>query len=137
MVDKMDLRRARKMEFAKRLQAKLSDLNLSQVDFARKVKPFMPDGKDFTRDLASKYVNARSLPNPVTMKAICQALGVDKEDLLPSGRIMTGVADNPPLDVKELGDGRVWLKVNQSVPWSKALEIMQILRGGDDGSSAA
>lgn len=137
MADKGDMRRARKMEFAKRLQDKLTDLNLTQAAFARKVTPFMPEGQEFTRDLASKYLNARSLPNPVTMDAIARALGVQKEDLLPSGRIMTGVADSPPLDVKEIDSGRVFLKVNQTVTWPVALEIMKLLRGGGDGSSAA
>lgn len=137
MSDKMDMRRARKMEFAKRLQDLLTERNLNQADFARKVTPFMPEGQEFTRDLASKYVNARSLPGPVTMKAIAEALGVTKEELLPSGRVMTGVVDNPPLDVKEIDAGRVFLKVNQVVAWPVALKIMALLRGEESGSPAA
>jgi hypothetical protein len=41
------------------------------------------------------------------------------------------VADElSPLDVRDIGGGRVWLQVNQAVDWDVALDIMRLVRQG-------
>lgn len=83
------------------------------------------------RDNISKYVRGKVLPLPPALEAMAKVLGVEAKDLLPS-RATQAVADElSPLDVRDIGAGRVWLQVNQAVDWPIALKVMGLLRGGD------
>jgi len=35
----------------------------------------------------------------------------------------------PPLDVRDLGQGRAWLRVNQAVEWDTAVKVLTLLKG--------
>lgn len=117
-----------KREFAKRLTKAMADKGWNQSETARRAAEHMPDGV-FGRDNISHYSRAFSIPGPAHLKALSMALEMAPADLLPS-RAMPSVDEKvPPLDVRDTGDGNVWLRVNQSVPWPKALKIMDILNG--------
>lgn len=117
-----------KAEFAKRLQKAITDKGWNQSELARRAAAFTEDGV-FGRDNVSTYIRGKTLPGPIHLSALCKVLGVEPSDLVPS-RGMPSVDDvNPPLDVKDLGAGRAWLRVNQPVDWTIALKVLEILRG--------
>lgn len=123
-------RDAVKMEFAKRLQHLMVSKGWNQSELARRTAHHTSDGK-FGRDSVSVYIRGMSLPGPTHLNALARALDVKAEELLPS-RGVPSVGDSaPPLDVREISPGRVWLKVNQAVDWTTALKVMQLLKGQD------
>lgn len=115
-----------KREFAKRLQHMMTEKGWNQSDMARAAAKFMPD-KKFNRDNISLYVRGSQLPGPVRLKALCKALGVDQDKLLPAGAVATVDEGSPPLALRPLGNGNDWLQVNQAVPHDVAMQIMVLL----------
>ncbi len=124
-----------KIEFARRLQAAMVAKGWRQSELARRAEGYLPGGKKFGRDSISLYIRGKTLPGPVLLEALCKALDKTPEDLLPTRGMPHAGDANPPLDVKDLSDGNVWLRINQAVPWGKALEIMRILKGDEDGAT--
>lgn len=122
-------RDAVKAEFAKRLQRAFVAKGWNQSELARRAEDQLPPGESFGRYNISTYIRGKSLPGPTHLKALCDALGCAPEDLLPARGVQSAGADVPPLDVRDIGDGTVWLRVNQAVPWSDAIKVMQILKG--------
>lgn len=117
-------------EFGRLLQKKMVEKNWSQSDLARAAAKYTPD-KKFPRDTISGYVRGENLPGPVRLGALAKAFGVKSEDLLPT-RGSTAVDERaPPLSVRSLGDGNMWLQVNQAVPQSVALKILALLEQSD------
>jgi transcriptional regulator with XRE-family HTH domain len=124
------------MDFAKRLQDRLNDKGWTQSELARRMAPLLKESR-IGRDNISKYVRGKVLPLPVTLEAMAKVLGVESKDLLPT-RATQGTADElSPLDVRDIGAGRVWLQVNQAVDWDVALDVMKRLREGSKGGSNA
>lgn len=127
-------RDAVKVEFAKRLQLAYKQKGWNQSELARRASDYLPPHDDGTprklgRDVISTYCTAHSLPNHVYLEAICKALGKTPEELLPTRGLPSAGADNPPLEARDAGDGKVWLRVNQAVSWPDAVKIMAILKG--------
>lgn len=120
-----------KSEFGRVLQAKLVEKNWNQSDLAREAAKHMPS-KEFQRDNVSQYVRGLSLPGTVRLNAMAKALGCKPADLLPVRATENIDSKAPPLDARWLGDGNVWLRVNQAVPESIALSVLGLLRG-DNG----
>ena len=119
------------MDFAKRLQDALNDKGWTQSELARRMAPMLKESR-IGRDNISKYVRGKVLPLPPALEAMAKVLGVESKDLLPM-RATQAVADElSPLDVRDIGQGRVWLQVNQAVDWPIALKVMNLLRGGDN-----
>jgi transcriptional regulator with XRE-family HTH domain len=117
------------MDFAKRLQDKLNDKGWTQSELARRMAPLLKESR-IGRDNISKYVRGKVLPLPPALEAMAKVLGVESKDLLPT-RATQAVADElSPLDVRDIGGGRVWLQVNQAVDWDVALDIMRLVRQG-------
>jgi transcriptional regulator with XRE-family HTH domain len=114
-------------DFAKRLSKRMTDADLSQTDLARKATLFMPKGEKISRDLISGYVNARHMPAPRRLAAIAEALGCTSDDLLPHRGFRQPAAQTSPLDIRDIGEGRVWLQVNQAVEKKTGLKIMSLL----------
>ena len=115
-------------EFAKRLKKALYDKGWIQSDPARHASKFMKGNRP-ERDNISSYMNERSLPNAQRFHAMAQALGVKPTDPLPDRgtRIDNNVGADTAL--KDMGDGRTWIHVNQETTWAKAIEVMRILKG--------
>lgn len=123
---------ARKQEFARRLQALRVAKGWTQSDLARRAFGGGKEAKG--RDNISGYERAMRLPTPTMLKKMADALGVTTEELLPSG-VRSSVEETlPAFDVRATSSDadNVWLRVNQSVPWDRAIKIMQILKGQDD-----
>jgi len=124
------------MDFAKRLQDALNDRGWNQSELARRMAPLLKESR-IGRDNISKYVRGKVLPLPAALEAMAKVLGVESKDLLPT-RVTQGAADElSPLDVRDIGAGRVWLQVNQAVDWDVALDVMKRLREGSKGGGNA
>ena len=116
-----------KAEFGRRLQAHIVRKGWNQSELARRAEKHCPDQR-FGRDNVSVYIRGKTLPGPVHLNALCKALGVKPEELLPARAPSTTNSVTSPMDMKDMGDGRVWLRINQAISWEQALEIMRVLK---------
>lgn len=123
-----------KVEFARRLQAAIVQKGWNQSEAAREAEKHMPKGKSFGRDSISHYIRATILPGPVKLKALCDALGKTKEELIPSRGFREVGDNNPTMDVRDTGDGNLWLRINRPVRRAAGFKIMQILAEEDDAN---
>ncbi len=123
-----------KIEFARRLQATLIKKGWRQSDLARETVKYLPKGAKLGRDSISHYIRGKILPRALYLDAISKALGMPKDELVPTKGYSEAGDDNPPLDVRDLNDGNAWLKINQAVSWSTAVKILEILKGREDGT---
>jgi transcriptional regulator with XRE-family HTH domain len=119
-----------RMDFARRLQSAMNDKGWNQAELARRVGPLLKESR-IGRDNISKYVRGKVLPLPHALEAIAKVLGVESKDLLPSRGTLATAEDHSPLDVRDIGENRVWLRVNQAVEWPIALQILGLLKGKD------
>lgn len=124
------------VEFASRLQRAITAKGWNQSDLARRAQEHMPDGQKMGRDNVSGYIRGTTLPGPIKLKAMADALGVAPEELLPQrGVPNAGNKALPAFDMRAIGDGNVWLRINQAVPQAVGLKIMQLLLGEDTSPS--
>ena len=117
-----------RVEFARRLQRRMLEKGWHQAELARQATKFLPEGQEFGRYNVSYYLRGKVLPGPVHLTALCKALGCEPLDLVPQKGLPQATTTVPPLDLRDMNDGNVWLRVNQAVTWPQALEIMRILK---------
>jgi transcriptional regulator with XRE-family HTH domain len=117
-----------RLEFARRLQNAMNDKGWTQAELARRMAPLLRESR-IGRDNISKYVRGKVLPLPPALEAMAKVLGVEARDLLPSRGTQATAEEHAPLDVRDIGENRVWLRVNQAVDWPIALQILGLLRG--------
>ena len=120
-------RQLSKAEFGRRLPGLINDRGWRQSDLAR--------AAHIGRDAVSTYVRGRSYPEPENLRKICQALGIEQQELLPNAAI--GAVGNDPTPALEIRQSaghpdKVWLQVNQLVTAKQAFAIMQVLHGDLD-----
>lgn len=124
-----------KVEFARRLQAALLLKGWRQSDLAREAAKHLPRGTKLGRDSISHYIRARILPRAVYLDALCKALGTTKEELIPTEGYREAGDTNPPLDVRDMGNGNLWLRINRAVRFAAGAKILQILAEEDAAAS--
>ncbi len=118
------------VDFASRLQKMITEKGWNQSELARRASDYMVEGGKIGRDNISGYIRGTTLPGPLKLAAIAKALGVQPEDILPQrGVPNAGSKTLPPLDMRDLGDGNVWIRVNQAVSRNVGLKIMNLLLG--------
>ena len=111
-------------EFGKRLQGLMIDKGWNQSELARRA--------GFGRDNVSAYIRGISMPGPLHLNALANALNVKPEEIMPS-KGMPSVDDViPAMDVRDVGKGLAWLRINQAVEWDTAIKIMQMLKSDDE-----
>ncbi len=121
------------VDFASRLQKLITEKGWNQSELARRASDHMPEGQKMGRDNVSGYIRGTTLPGPIKLAAIAKALGVQPEDILPQrGVPNAGSKTLPALDMRDLGDGNVWMRVNQAVTRAIGLKIMNLLLGEDE-----
>jgi len=115
-----------RMEFARRLQAALNE----------RAGP-NPNSHAAWRRCSSTAASAETI-FPSTCVARCclcrqrlKVLEMKTSELLPARASPSAGAEYPPMSVKDIGEGRVWLQINRSVTWGKGLEILRILQEDD------
>jgi transcriptional regulator with XRE-family HTH domain len=122
-------RDAVRSEFAHRLTAERLRKGWNQSDLARAAALHIAD-KRFGRDLVSSYERGRMLPGALHLNALAKALGVDPSTLIPPN-IVNSPTQVPPLSMQDMGDGTMWLRINQRIDFTTGLEIMRLLKAAD------
>jgi transcriptional regulator with XRE-family HTH domain len=120
-------RDAVRVEFARRLQRAMVDKGWNQSELSRRASHHLPKDKPMGRDSVSSYVRARHFPTPSHLAALAKALDVEPDTLVPARGVASVDNSNPPLAMHEVGDGRVWLRVNMALELSTALKIMNLI----------
>ena len=120
-------RDAARAEFARRLSAAMVKKGWNQSELARRASEHSPD-KAIGRDVVSTYLRGKALPLPATLQALASALSVDVSDLLPTRGVPSVSQAIPKFDIRDMGEGRTWLRVNKEVSFETALKVMQIIQ---------
>jgi transcriptional regulator with XRE-family HTH domain len=124
----------RKRIFAKHLWDALTERGWNQSEFARQATLHMPidkktgKPKEFTRDQVSKYVRGKTLPYNESLHAMCKALNMEPSELIPGGGSPVAEAQKS-VAIEDMGNGTVWLRVNQPVSWPVAIKVMELVKG--------
>lgn len=105
-------------DFGLRLKERLRAKNWNQSDLARACK--------MGRDSISTYVNGAVRPTPKNLAKIANALGCTPADLLPEYTVP--VSDEPVMEMTQLPDGKMRVKIIQAVDLSTAIEIFNLLK---------
>lgn len=121
-----------KAEFARRLQKAMAEKGWTQSELASRAAKFTDKG-EFGRYSVSLYIQGKTLPRPHQLEALCKALGKKPADLLPTRGVPNSDEVAPPLDVRDTGDGKAWIRINQEVKWPVALEIIKLLKEDSKG----
>lgn len=119
------------LEFGRRLQKAMVEKGWNQAELGRRALVHMPKGKTMSRDAISKYINGLTMPNPMRLAALATALGMEQKDLMPMRHLTASAEKTAPLDVRDMGDGTTWLRVNQAVPWPVAIKVLALIKGGE------
>lgn len=121
------------LAFARRLQKAMLQKGYSQSDLAREATKHMPEGHEVRRDAVSKYISAKFFPDLVKRQALAKALGVDPDELIPPTNAIPSTGNMASLtNIRDMGDGTVWLRINEQVPWPTALKVLDMLKGEDE-----
>jgi transcriptional regulator with XRE-family HTH domain len=113
---------AMKAAFAQRLLMVMRERGWTQSELARRAR--------IGRDNVSGYIRGKNLPGPAILNRLAAALSVGPEELIPmpeqdipNGRKAHGFT------LRHLADdgNRVWLQVEQALPWDQAEAILRIL----------
>lgn len=127
---------SRKRMLSERLRSLMDEQGLSVNELARRVQNELP-GEKFNPVNLSHYRAGRSLPRPRYLTALSKAVGVPAGDLLPPETppvfeeqpVERANDQAPAFHVEDLADGQAWLQINQRLPWSLVLKILQALKG--------
>ena len=120
-----------RVDFANRLQHYMVKKGWNQSELARQAQLHLA-GKRIGRDNVSSYVRGLAIPYPANLHALAKALGVTPEDLLPRRHGLIPAASNAlETDLKVLGDGNAWLRINRAMPVKTALKIMSLIEGDE------
>lgn len=116
-------------EFGRRLYAAMLKKGWTQSELARQAE-LHANGKRLGRDNVSYYVRGKVMAGPLHLQALAKALDVEPDDLIPTRGVPSSESNHPAFDMRDLGDNRVWLRVNQALTWDAAVAIMKILKEG-------
>lgn len=113
-----------KREFATRLLARLVQLNMTQMDLAKRT--------GYSKHAVSTWARQRSLPTTEAMNKIAKILNCKPEDLLPF-RFESPMAAT--VDIKLYGNGRARLRIDRELDEDLALKIAGMIHEGSKGSN--
>lgn len=110
-----------KQEFGRRLYELMIRKGWNQSELARRAR--------LGRDSISTYVRGVSFPDPKNLQALCEALDVSREELLPNAVESAMDREHPAFEIKQAhGDpSKVWLRVNRMVSAETAAQIFALL----------
>lgn len=117
-----------KLQFARKLQHLAAEKGWNQSEIARQAALHMASGV-FARDNVSNYIRGIVTPSNVHLRALADAFGVTTDDLLKNAPGAERNMLNPPFEFRDMGDGLVWLKVNQAVDFQTAMAIAKLVKG--------
>jgi transcriptional regulator with XRE-family HTH domain len=120
---------------AKQLQHYLRKKGWSQADLARRANNAMPEGSvKLNRDNISRYCRGENFPNPERIEAMCKALGITYEQLVPEDQRLTEdeflAIHNKPrwrVELNTDADG-CRLIVDSDLPFDIGVKVVELLR---------
>lgn len=125
-------RHVTRQEFSKRIYRLMLAKNMTQSDLAREA--------GIARDSVSNYVRGNNMPEPVNLKKLADALGVEPNELLPNfDEQAIDMADDSPLEVKVLpSDPRyAQVRISQLVNVAILPKLFELLEKGGDYAEPA
>lgn len=116
-----------RQEFGRRLLSLILKRGWNQSDLARET--------GIGKDSISGYVRGRSFPNPPSLKRICDALEVTRDQLLPNSLQAAMDEELPAIELRQaVGHGnKVWLRVNRAMSFATAAKIVTLIEEDEDG----
>jgi transcriptional regulator with XRE-family HTH domain len=114
-----------RQEFGRRLATLLLDKGWNQSDLAR--------AAELGRDSISTYVNGKTFPTPKALKALSEALGVSKDDLLPNQMMQAMDDEHPAVELKQAAGhpNKAWLRINRAMSFATAAKIIELINKED------
>jgi transcriptional regulator with XRE-family HTH domain len=103
-------------DLGKRISEKMHAKNWNQSDLAR--------ASGLGRDSISTYIRGMVTPTQGNLKQIADALGCSTDELLPAEERQQETL----FEIRQTGDGRVFVKINKAVSIKQAAAIFEILR---------
>ena len=110
----------------------------SASETARRVSQFLDDRDKFSRAHVWQYLRGNALPRTRYLHALCRALELQPQDLLPNSIAMAdplhggeqgrSAAQLDMVHVRDIGEGTALLQVSQRVPWATAIEVLRLLK---------
>jgi transcriptional regulator with XRE-family HTH domain len=136
--------------FGEEIKAAMQRKGWTQAETARQVSQRLPDGERFSAVNLAHYISGRSRPRPKYRDALFAALDLppghapvvtQSEDERtrtrePSSGRATGRASSS-IRLEDRSDGHVLLQVDVVLPWSAALQILEILKGAPTSEGEA
>ncbi|AMW34862.1 helix-turn-helix domain-containing protein [Haematospirillum jordaniae] len=115
-----------KQEFGKRLYRLMLAKGWHQSELARQA--------GVPRDAVSVYIRGKSLPTPVNLQKLADAIGLPTEELLPNHA--EGAIDEDELPAFEMkvssgAPNMAWVRVNRLVSTQTAVKIAELLDNDD------
>jgi transcriptional regulator with XRE-family HTH domain len=137
----------------------MAERGFTVTEVADRMRQHLPDGENFATSNLSHYRQGRSVPRDGHLRALASALGValteltsapDDESAGPRGasKASSSLVDNPAgvasasrpsvpenssvIRIEDFGS-EMRLVIDQRVPWEKAIQILNVLKG--DGAS--
>ncbi|MGE0736064.1 MAG: helix-turn-helix domain-containing protein [Alphaproteobacteria bacterium] len=123
-------------EFSRRLAVAMREKGWSQSELARRATAYMPAGQTLEKYSVNIYIKGKSFPEPIRLDAICKALGVKHEDLVPGseGIGRSGIGGKS-LEAIDAGDGMMWLIVHKRLPLPVVLQVLRLIHDAEQPSS--
>jgi transcriptional regulator with XRE-family HTH domain len=114
-----------RQEFGRRLATLLLEHDWNQSDLAR--------AAGLGRDSISTYVNGKTFPTPKALKALADAFGIEKEQLLPNYQMSAMDDEHPAVELKQAvgHPGKAWLRINRAMSFPTAAKIIAIINEED------
>lgn len=123
--------------FARVLNKRMLELGMSQADLARAAFGETTDNRGYTvargRDRISSYLHGKSLPDPVNLQKLADALGMSPESLAPDITAATVDRENPEVALTAIAghSDKVLLRVNKLVPLALAAQIVTLISNAE------
>jgi transcriptional regulator with XRE-family HTH domain len=128
--------------FARKLHQLMIERGMSQSDLARKAFGVKTDARGYDvarkRDRISVYLKGASIPDPVNLQKLAEALGVDISELAPDIQAATIDRENPEVALTAIAghNDKVHLQVNKLLPMSLAAKIVGMIADYDEPANA-
>lgn len=130
--------------FADRLWSAIKRSGLTYKETARRAQEHLPPGSRISDVSVWSYAKGRSLPRRMThVEALGKVLGIDAQELIGEGAPESGsdagaaALVDRPVEVEDIGDGLAFLRVNQALPWSVAVEVLRLVKGAQEPADEA
>jgi transcriptional regulator with XRE-family HTH domain len=112
---------SRKQLFSQQIRRLIHDKGWTQSELSRRA--------ELPRDSISVYIRGKSLPTPQSLQKLASALGVTREELMPSNIGTENHREMSTLEIKGLPNspGMAHLRIDKIVPLPTALKVAGLL----------